>query len=130
MTSRSNGVEVTGLHHVQIACPAGAEDDLRGFYTGVLGLPEIPKPPALAARGGCWFAVGIHHELHCGVEEPFVPARKAHPCLLVADVDAAADAVAAAGGEVRWDEAIPGMRRFHTDDPCGNRVELQQVRAS
>jgi predicted enzyme related to lactoylglutathione lyase len=99
---------------------------VREFYSGVLGMPELTKPPVLAARGGCWFAVGASHELHCGVEESFVPARKAHPCLLVTDVDAAADAVAAASGEVRWDEAIPGVRRFHTDDPVGNRVEIQQ----
>lgn len=119
---------VTGLHHIQIACPAGAEDLLRGFYGGVLGLPEIPKPPALAVRGGCWFQVGPSHELHCGVEESFSPARKAHPCLLVDDIDVAAAAVASAGGAVRWDEAIPGIHRFHTDDPVGNRVELQQAR--
>lgn len=123
-------VRVTGLHHVQLACPAGSEDRLRDFYHGVLGLPELPKPPELAARGGCWFAVGANHELHCGVEESFTPARKAHPCLLVVDVDAAASAVAAAGGEVRWDDAIPGIRRFHTDDPCGNRVELQELTTS
>ena len=49
---------VIGLHHVQIACPAGSEDQLRGFYGGVLGLPEIPKPPALAVRGGVWFQAG------------------------------------------------------------------------
>lgn len=120
-------VAVIGLHHVQVACPAGAEDHLREFYSGVLGLPELPKPPALAARGGCWFAVGAGHELHCGVEESFTPARKAHPCVLVADVDVAAAAVSAAGGAVRWDDAIPGIRRFHTDDPCGNRVEIQHA---
>lgn len=114
-----------GLHHVQLACPAGSEDTLRTFYGGVLGLPEIPKPPALAARGGCWFQVGTQ-QLHLGVEDGFTPARKAHPCLLAGDVDEVAAAVSAAGGEVRWDEGIPGVRRFHTDDPVGNRVEIQQ----
>lgn len=117
---------VLGLHHVQIACPAGAEDDLRAFYGGLLGLPEIPKPPALAVRGGVWFRVGAQ-ELHCGVEAGFVPAKKAHPCLLVDDLEAIADRVRTAGGEVRPDENIPGVRRFHTDDPCGNRIEIQQA---
>ncbi|GAB3588484.1 VOC family protein [Calidifontibacter terrae] len=114
-----------GLHHVQIACPAGSEDALREFYGGVLGLPELPKPPALAARGGCWFQVGSQ-ELHCGVEEPFAPALKAHPCILVADLDVMAARVQSAGGEVRPDTQIPGVHRFHTDDPVGNRVEIQQ----
>ncbi|GAB3592769.1 VOC family protein [Angustibacter peucedani] len=117
---------VVGLHHVQVSCPAGSEDALRAFYSGVLGMAEIPKPPVLAARGGVWFRAGTH-ELHCGVEEGFVPARKAHPALAVSDVDAAAERVAAAGGAVRWDDAITGLRRFHTDDPVGNRVEVQQA---
>lgn len=119
-------MSVLGLHHVQIACPAGSEDALRGFYGDLLGMPEIPKPPVLAARGGVWFEAG-GRELHCGVEADFVPARKAHPCFLVDDVDEVAKGVVAAGGEVRWDEAIPDVRRFHTDDPVGNRVELQQA---
>jgi trans-aconitate 2-methyltransferase len=114
-----------GLGHVQVAMPAGAEEAMRAFYAGVLGLSELPKPPALAARGGVWFAVGAR-ELHCGVDEGFAPALKAHPCLVVADVDAAAARVAVAGGVVRWDEQISGVRRFHTDDPVGNRAEVQQ----
>jgi regulator of ribonuclease activity A len=117
---------VVGLHHVQLACPTGSEDALRGFYGGVLGLREVTKPPALAVRGGVWFRAGPH-ELHCGVEEGFTPAGKAHPALAVDDVDTLAAAVAAAGGEVHWDASIPGVRRFHTVDPVGNRVELQQA---
>ncbi|KNX38014.1 VOC family protein [Luteipulveratus halotolerans] len=119
-------MSVIGLHHVQIACPAGSEDALRAFYGGVLGLAEIEKPEALRARGGCWFRAGAQ-EIHCGVEADFRPALKAHPCLLVDDVDEVADAVAAVGGEVRWDSQIVGVRRFHTDDPVGNRVEVQQA---
>lgn len=120
---------VIGLHHVQLACPAGTEDLLRHFYGVVCGLPEIPKPPMLAARGGVWFSAG-EEELHCGVEEGFVPARKAHPCFGVDDISALAAAIAGAGGEVRWNHEVPGVQRFHTDDPVGNRVEFQQVVAS
>jgi catechol 2,3-dioxygenase-like lactoylglutathione lyase family enzyme len=116
---------VTGLHHVQVSCPAGSEDALRSFYAGVLGMAETPKPPVLAARGGVWFRAGTC-EIHCGVEEDFRPARKAHPGIAVRDVDAAAELVRAAGLPVRWDDQIAGVRRFHTDDPVGNRVELQQ----
>jgi predicted enzyme related to lactoylglutathione lyase len=80
----------------------------------------------LAAPGGVWFRVGAH-ELHCGVEEPFVPALKAHPAVAVTDVDALAAALEAAGAKLTWDTNIPGVRRFHTSDPVGNRVEFQQV---
>jgi predicted enzyme related to lactoylglutathione lyase len=113
------------IHHVQIACPEGAEGPMRAFYTGVLGWTELPKPPLLAARGGCWFAVPGGGELHVGVEADFRPARKAHPAFVV-DIDAVAAAVAGSGAGVRWADPaeIPGRRRFHTDDPVGNRVEF------
>ena len=117
---------VVGLHHVQVSCPAGSEDELRGFYVGVLGMTEVPKPPQLAVRGGAWFRSG-GCEIHCGVEDGFAPARKAHPGIAVSDVDALAERVAAAGLPVHWDEQIPGVRRFHTQDPVGNRIELQQT---
>ena len=118
---------VTGLDHVQVACPAGSEDLLRGFYTGVLGMRELTKPARLAARGGVWFRAGTC-EIHCGVEADFAPARKAHPGISVSDVDLAASRVADVGLPVRWDDAVPGLRRFHTSDPVGNRIELQEGR--
>jgi len=117
------------IHHVQVACPAGAEDELRAFYTGVLGWPELPKPPLLAARGGCWFRVpgrgGPDGELHVGVEADFRPAKKAHPAFVV-DVDAVAAAIEGAGSPVTWADPaeIPGRRRFHAFDPVGNRLEF------
>ncbi len=116
------------LHHVQVSCPRGGEDAARRFYAGVLGLPEVDKPPVLAARGGCWFR-GDGVEVHVGVEEPFAPALKAHPAFHVgdhADLDAAAARLEAAGFPVRRDEehTFPGYRRLHTADGNGNRVEL------
>jgi catechol 2,3-dioxygenase-like lactoylglutathione lyase family enzyme len=119
---------LTGIHHVQVAAPAGCEAAARAFYGGLLALPEIDKPPLLAPRGGCWFRVGSN-ELHVGVADPFAPATKAHPALAVASVaelDVLADRLASAGSDVRWadDAEIPGQRRFHVDDPWGNRLEL------
>jgi catechol 2,3-dioxygenase-like lactoylglutathione lyase family enzyme len=118
---------ITGLDHVQIAMPRGAEGAARAFYAGLLGMTELPKPPVLAARGGCWFTSGAA-VLHLGVEEPFSPARKAHPAFLAEDIGELQAALTAAGYEcVRSDEEIPGVRRFHTHDPFGNRVEFQQA---
>jgi predicted enzyme related to lactoylglutathione lyase len=99
---------------------------LRDFYGSLVGLAEIPKPPVLAVRGGVWFRVGAQ-ELHCGVEEGFAPAGKAHPAFAVDDVDLVAERIAAQGLPITWDHNIPGVRRFHTTDPVGNRVEFQQV---
>jgi predicted enzyme related to lactoylglutathione lyase len=113
------------IHHVQVAVPAGSEDRLREFYHDVLGWPELPKPPLLAARGGCWFEVPGGGELHAGVEADFRPARKAHPAFLV-DLDQVATALVGAGCEVVWADPaeIPGRRRLHTHDPVGNRLEF------
>ena len=117
---------ITGIDHVQVAMPRGEEDAARAFYAGLLGMTEDPKPPALAARGGCWFRSGAAI-VHLGVEEPFSPARKAHPGLLVSDLDALEARLTAAGYScVRADGEIPGVPRFHAHDPFGNRVEFQQ----
>ena len=113
------------IHHVQLACPPGSEAALREFYGGVLGLDEVPKPPVLAARGGCWFR-GFGVELHLGVEEGFTPARKAHPGLLVDDLDAWAGKLEAAGYPVQRDDEFPGMHRFYSEDVHGNRLEFLQ----
>lgn len=125
------------LHHVQVACPPGGEDAARRFYADGLDLVEVAKPPSLAGRGGCWFrAYGddaeVAVEIHVGVEDPFVPARKAHPALLVDDVDEL-DRLAARlrAADHLVDETerdtFPGHVRFHTADPHGNRVEVLAV---
>jgi catechol 2,3-dioxygenase-like lactoylglutathione lyase family enzyme len=113
------------IHHVLLACPPGSEAASREFYGGVLGLTEIPKPPALARKGGCWFR-GHGIELHLGVEPDFQPARKAHPGLLVSDIDAWAARLQHAGYPVLFDDEFPGMRRFYSQDAHGNRLEFLQ----
>lgn len=120
---------VAALDHVQVAAPPDCEDAARAFYGGLLGLDEIAKPAALGARGGVWFGLGGGQELHIGIEEPFVPASKAHPAFRVASeraLVALADALDAAGHAVAWaaTDEIPGRARFHVADPWGNRIEL------
>lgn len=120
---RESPFRLVGIDHVQLAIPAGGEARARAFYVDLLGMTEVPKPAALAQRGGCWFSGG-GVSLHVGVEEPFAPARKAHPAVLVDGLDALAERLAAAGCAVRWSDEVPGVRRFHSDDPFGNRLEM------
>ncbi len=116
-------MRVHGIDHVQLAMPAGREDDARAFYGDLLGLPELPKPPHLATRGGCWFGqAGL--QLHLGVEDGFRPARKAHPALLVEDLPALVARLRGAGVAVVDDEPLPGYDRVYAADPFGNRLEL------
>ncbi len=117
------GYRLVGVDHVQLAMPRGGEGAARGFYQAVLGLPERPKPPALAARGGCWFS-NDQVTLHLGVDDDFRPARKAHPAVVVEDLDSLCASLEAAGHGVRFDAEVPGVRRCYVDDPFGNRIEL------
>ena len=116
---------ITALHHVQLAMPAGGEDAARRFYGGLLGLAEVPKPAALAKRGGCWFEDG-DVRIHMGVEQDFRPAKKAHPALQVSDIDTIRDRMIAGGVDVKDDDALDGFRRFFVADPFGNRIEILQ----
>jgi catechol 2,3-dioxygenase-like lactoylglutathione lyase family enzyme len=117
---------VTGIDHVQIAAPPGCEVAARAFYGAMLGLEELPKPEPLASRGGCWFKAGAL-ELHVGVEEPFTPARKAHPGFVVDDLEALRAALAGEGIAIRDDTDLPGVVRFYAADPFGNRLEFRQL---
>jgi catechol 2,3-dioxygenase-like lactoylglutathione lyase family enzyme len=124
--SQLAGPSLQRLHHVQLAIPPDGEPDCRRFWGDIIGMTEVPKPPALAARGGCWFRGG-GLEVHLGVEADFVPASKAHPGVLVSGLDALAARFAAAGVTVRWDGEFPGYRRFYADDPFGNRLEFLEA---
>ena len=116
---------LAAVDHVQLAAPPESERILRAFYVGVLGMTEIPKPPVLAARGGCWFATEDGSvQLHLGIEDPYRPARKAHPGLRVTDIDALAERLAAHEAPVVWIDSLPGYRRFYSTDPVGNRLEF------
>ena len=119
----TDGFEFQPIHHVQLAIPPGGEEQCRAFWGGVLGMTELAKPPVLAARGGCWFRGGAL-EVHLGVEDPFAPARKAHPGLLVTGLRDLAARLAAAGHPVTWDDDFPGHDRCYAADPFGNRLEF------
>ena len=114
------------FHHVQLAIPPGSEEQALGFYRDVLGCEEIAKPATLAGRGGAWFRYG-GVELHLGVEEDHRPARKAHPGILVGDLDELDAKLQAAGHPVETDYLLPGYRRIYVSDPFGNRLEFLAV---
>ncbi len=126
MTYRLEAVD-----HVQLVMPAGPDAEARAiaFYSGLLGLTQVPKPPPLDARGGCWFGNGSV-TLHLGVEEPFSPAKKAHPGLAVSGLDELVATLESAGHAMRRVEDVPGMPQAFVFDPFGNRIELVPVTPS
>ena len=116
-------MRVRRIDHVQLAMPIGGEASAIEFYEGVLGLPHVPKPAHLVARGGCWFEDG-DLKVHLGAEENFRPARKAHPALVVEGLDDLIERLASHGFVVRFAETPSGAPQVYVDDPFGNRIEL------
>ena len=116
-------MRIIGIEHVQLAMPRGEEDRARSFYSGILGIPEVPKPAELAKRGGVWFE-SEYLKIHLGVEAEFRPARKAHPALLVEDLRALLVLLRERGISVVDDDALEGFFRVYVSDPFGNRIEL------
>lgn len=112
-----------GIDHVQLAAPKGCEEKARFFYGTILGLPEIKKPETLKGRGGCWFQCG-NQELHIGVEEDFREAKKAHPGLIVTNLEELKRILLAYQIDIKEEPAIEGRSRIHVSDPFGNRLEF------
>lgn len=114
---------VPEIHHVQVAMPPGGEAVARAFYGDMLGFEEVEKPASLEGRGGVWFQTG-NLQLHVGVEEDFLPAKKAHIAYLVDDLEVMKQRLEAAHLPTSYDVPLPGYDRLHTTDIFGNRLEL------
>lgn len=115
---------IDAIDHVQLAMPTGGEPLARWFYSETLGIPEVPKPPHLAVRGGCWFERGALR-VHLGVQDDFVPATKAHPAFAVDDLDRLERQLVSAGVMVdRVDD--PFGAQVYVWDPFGNRIEFRE----
>lgn len=111
------------IDHVQLAAPKGCEEEAREFFTGIFGMNEIEKPDELKKRGGIWFELP-GFQIHVGVEEPFSPAKKAHPAFLVKKLDELKYRLKIRKVLFTEDNHIPGVSRIHIHDPFGNRIEF------
>ncbi|GKV70455.1 glyoxalase [Sporosarcina sp. NCCP-2716] len=117
----------SGIDHIQIAAPPGSEAEARVFYGELLGMPEIPKPENLKARGGCWFVCGSQ-EVHIGIQPDFSPSKKAHPGFTVDTLDSLRARLEDAGCAITEEPPIDGRTRFFTYDPFGNRLEFLEFK--
>lgn len=117
------GFSIERIDHIQVAAPAGSEAEAIGFYGGLLGMQQIDKPEPLKARGGVWFEFGSF-QLHVGIEDPFVPAKKAHPAFKVSGYEEMQKQLKEKGAVLKVDDSIPGVERFFVFDPFGNRLEF------
>lgn len=111
------------IDHIQLAAPQGSEGLARKFFKDILGFKEIEKPEELRKRGGVWFAFE-NVQIHVGIEEPFTPAKKAHPAFEVENIATLEEHLKNNGIEFIKDEMLPGAKRFYVFDPFGNRLEV------
>lgn len=111
------------IDHIQLAAPKGGEDKARTFFNGILGFTEVEKPEELKKRGGVWFEFG-NYQVHIGIEEPFSPAKKAHPAFEIENIEAFTEHLKMHGIDIIKDDNLPGAKRFYVDDPFGNRLEI------
>ncbi|MCM3573556.1 MULTISPECIES: VOC family protein [Mesobacillus] len=111
------------VDHVQLAAPKGSEEQARRFFGELLGFEEIEKPAELKKRGGAWFKFGLC-QIHVGIEEPFIPARKAHPAFEIEDIEGLKQHLSSSGVDFTEDDNLPGANRIYVNDPFGNRIEL------
>ena len=111
------------LSHINVTMPKGSEAIARSFYTGHLGLREIPKPEPLRVQGGVWFDAG-GLEVHVSVEEQRGEADlQRHFGLECPDVDGLQERLENAG--IGTDAGRPApWKRFFVRDPFGNRIEI------
>lgn len=113
------------LSHINITLPKGCEDAARAFYSGLLGLKEIPKPEAIRHRGGVWFEAG-GLDVHISVEENRKgPDAYRHFGLECEDVDGLREKLQSAGVTTEDGRPAP-WRRFFVRDPFGNRIEIHE----
>lgn len=111
------------IDHVQLAAPKDSEEEAREFFMNVLGFEELDKPESLKQRGGAWFKYGIV-QIHVGIEDPFSPAKKAHPAFEVEDLEILKHTLNKSTIPYIVDVDLPGAKRIYVHDPFGNRLEM------
>jgi catechol 2,3-dioxygenase-like lactoylglutathione lyase family enzyme len=116
------------VQHISLPFPGTDESVAQGhrFYGDLLGLEQVPRPPALPGVG-LWYSVG-DQELHLFSEPEGVAVNaesKRHPCFQVDDLTALRRHLEEAGVTTRdQDGEIPGRPRFFAVDPFGNTLEF------
>jgi predicted enzyme related to lactoylglutathione lyase len=106
------------LDYVEL--PAGKLEATANFYEAAFGWTLTRFGPTYAATTTGDTDIGLQGDASDSPKAPL-------PVIRVEDLDAAAAAVEAAGGDIiRPAFDFPGGRRFHVRDPSGNEIAIWQ----
>jgi len=83
---------------------------------------EFAPPACSSASSRIWRSIRAR-SIATGCGGSIRPSRKAHPALLVDDLDGLRQRLSDAGYSTVSDEPLEGFDRFYTEDPFGNRIE-------
>jgi catechol 2,3-dioxygenase-like lactoylglutathione lyase family enzyme len=119
--------KIMRIHHAAVTVPTEGLEEARGFYSGVLGLEEAPRPEAELGRPGIWYHLG-ETELHIQCRDGGPPAgADYHPALIVDDLAALKAHLSRSGVTLREAPTLMGRERFFCYDPFGNLIELMSL---
>ena len=74
-------MKIHGIEHVALAFPVGRLDEVRAYYTGLLGLAELPRPASITTPGA-WLDCGPV-QLHFSNDPAYSAQERPHTGLLV-----------------------------------------------
>jgi len=114
---------IHSINHVQLAFPAGAEGQIRNFYSALLGLPELRH----AATGtALHFAAGAQRIELVPTERARWAAAPAasHLAFEVDNLHELRGRLLQAELPLVENRALPGYLRFYVKDPAGNQLEF------
>ncbi|CAM3718800.1 VOC family protein [Paracidovorax anthurii] len=111
---------IHSINHVQLAFPAGSEGEIRDFYTGLLGLPEVNYP----AENALHFVAGSQR-IALVPTARWQPAPVAsHLAFEVENLPELRGRLLQAELSVVENRSLPGYLRFYVKDPAGNQLEF------
>ena len=99
------------------------EPSLRTFNLDDLGLTEMRAPNFPKDIDGFW-AVSGTRQIYVGTQPSFPFDVNALPSFPIANIEAVAEQLTAAGRSTAWDRSIPYVQRLIVVDPAGTQIAL------
>jgi catechol 2,3-dioxygenase-like lactoylglutathione lyase family enzyme len=111
---------IHAIHHVQLPLGRVAQQAVRDFYNGLLGLLELPHPQRQALR----FLAGNQRIDLVPDDSTHPTSPVSHLALEVVGLPGLRNRLLEAGYTLDESRPLPGHLRFYVQDPAGNGLEF------